>query len=122
MSFFKKHKYHAKRTEVDGISFPSKAEARRYSELAMLLRNKCILGFCRQVPFTLGCPENVYRVDFLVFYVGGAVEAEDVKGMETPAFKKNKRLWSAYGPCKLILRKASGANWDSEVINPKPKG
>ena len=117
MSYFKPHKYHAKRTAVDGVSFPSKAEARRYLELLLLLRGKCINGFCRQVPFMLGCPENIYRVDFLVFY-SDSVQAEDVKGMETPTFKKNKRLWAKYGPCSLKLLKASGTKWKTETITP----
>lgn len=32
----KPHKFRAVRTEVDGLSFPSRAEARRYSELRLL--------------------------------------------------------------------------------------
>ena len=31
------------------------------------------------------------------------VWAEDVKGVETPAFRKNKRLWKSYGPCPLRI-------------------
>lgn len=40
----KPHKYKAVRTKLDGYSFDSKAEARRYSELKLLERAKQIYG------------------------------------------------------------------------------
>ena len=102
---FGKHKYAAKRTVIDGLPFPSKAEAAYYDVLKLLLKNGEIKGFIRQPTFTLGCPENVYRPDFLVFNIDGGVFAVDVKGFETSKFKRDVKLWRAYGPCKLSIIK-----------------
>lgn len=113
------HKYHAVRTEVDGISFPSKAEAARYRELVMLAdprTSEPIRGFMRQPCFTLGCPENRYRPDFLVFNGDGTVHAEDIKGVELPAFRKNVKLWERYGPCKLVIMSRSGERWKRREV------
>lgn len=36
--YYKKSKYHAKKVEVNGITFDSKKEAKRYEELKLLER------------------------------------------------------------------------------------
>lgn len=69
----------------------------------------------------LGCPENVYIPDFFVVDIEGTPKYKyiDVKGVETPAFKKNKKLWKAYGPCPLDIVKKNGKAWKREVIEGK---
>lgn len=91
----KRSKYGAIKTQVDGITFDSKAEAEYYEHLKLLQRAGEILWFIRQPPFDL--PGGVkYRADFLVVYPG-RVAVVDVKGMETPMFKvKRKLLESVY--------------------------
>ncbi len=56
-------KYKAVRTEVDGIKFASKKEARRYGELLLLQRAGEISNLELQVPFLLTCNNNplLYR-------------------------------------------------------------
>ena len=49
----KKSKYGAKKTVIDGITFDSKKEARRYSELRMMEKAGTIANLQRQVKFTL---------------------------------------------------------------------
>ena len=101
------HKYNAQPTVYNGVRCASKAEAARAMELDALMYAYGEIRFWIGQPiFRLGCAENVYRPDFLV--IGGDnsdrnVWAEDVKGVETAAFKKNKRLWKAYGPCPLRI-------------------
>lgn len=86
-------KYRNVKTEVDGITFDSKAEARRYSELKLLRRADEIRWFSCQPSFLL--PGGIrYRPDFIV-YDGETIWVEDVKGMETQAFKLKRRLWDA---------------------------
>ena len=103
------HKYNATPTVYNGVRYASKAEAARAMELDLQITAGLIDFWIGQPIFRLGCAENVYRPDFLVVNygaVGGAhsaIWAEDVKGMETAAFKKNKRLWKAYGPCPLRI-------------------
>src|SRR5688572_4528080 len=48
------NKYHAKKTEIDGIVFDSQKEARRWGELALLRRAHEIKDLERQVKFELG--------------------------------------------------------------------
>lgn len=50
-------KYHAVRTTIDGITFASKAEARRYAELKMLEKAGEIKGLELQPRFRLMAPE-----------------------------------------------------------------
>jgi hypothetical protein len=86
-----RHKFNAVRTEVDGITFPSKAEARYYERLKARQMAGEVVGFLRQVPFHL--PGGVrYIVDFLEFHTDGSVHFIDLKGVETSEFKTKMRL------------------------------
>ena len=98
-------KYRAIRTELDGISFPSKAEARRYNELKLLQQVGRVQWFIRQPSFDVG-PKIRYIADFLVLWCDGTVTVEDVKGIETPVFKlKSKLLKQTYPKIDLQLIK-----------------
>lgn len=97
----KKHKYNAKRTEVDGIKFDSQAEANYYSELLILKRTGDVVDiklqprFLLQEPFVkngVKIPKVEYVADFLVTYGDGRQEVIDVKGYKTPVYKL-KRAW-----------------------------
>jgi len=89
----------------DGQRYDSKAEAGRAYVLDELVRALVIRYYVRQPKFLLGCVENVYRPDFHVIAKNGDTWVEDVKGMETPKFKRDKKLWAAYGPCPLHVVK-----------------
>ena len=85
-----KHKYKARPTELDGIKFASKLEARYYKRLKSRQIAGEVIFFLRQVPFHL--QGNVrYVVDFVEFLADGSVEFIDVKGMETDMFKLKKK-------------------------------
>ena len=99
-----RHKFGAVRTVKDGISFPSKAEARFYEELLMRQRIGDVLFFLRQVPFHL--PGGVrYVVDYQIFQSDGRVRFIDVKGFETPEFKNKKKLVEAIFPIEIEVVK-----------------
>ena len=89
-------KYRNIKTEVDGITFDSKAEANRYCELKMLQAAGKVDGFGIQPSFVLDGGVR-YRPDFIVC-AGGHVWAEDVKGIETQAFKLKRKLWGQRYP------------------------
>lgn len=93
----KKPKYNNIKTTVDGITFASKAEARRYSELILLQRAGEIKGFGIQPSFVLTGGVR-YIADFIVCDKNGNKWVEDVKGVETQAFKIKKKLWEACYP------------------------
>ena len=86
-----RHKFKAKRTEVDNIKFSSRKEAKRYNILKSLQNVGEVLFFLRQVPFHL--PGGVkYVCDFLIFWVNGEVTVEDVKGFKTESYKAKKKI------------------------------
>ena len=99
-----------------GRTYASKAE-RLYAEV---LWNHFQMGVIQvlieQPTLWLGVPENVYRPDFFVIQ-DGTPRFVDVKGVETPAFRKVKKLWSSYGQCDLHIIKRKGSKFHlAEVI------
>ena len=96
-------KYKNKRTEVDGILFDSKKEARRYVELAKMEAAGEIEELRLQVPFELIPKQErdgktieracVYRADFVYLdNATGEVVVEDVKGKRTPEYIIKRKL------------------------------
>ena len=93
-------KYHNQRTEVDGITFDSKREARFYQRLKEQRLGGLVLFWLRQVPFHL--PGGVkYLVDFEVFMADGAVRFIDVKGVRTKEYRLKKRLVESLYPVMI---------------------
>lgn len=93
-------KYHAKKTEIDGIEFDSAKEAKRYTKLRAMEENNEIQDLRLQVPFELlpsfECEGVKYRgmkyvADF-VYHRGGKVVVEDCKGFKTAEYKMKKKL------------------------------
>lgn len=95
-----KAKYGNKKTEVDGITFDSKAEARRYGQLKLLERAGAIQGLTLQPVFVLipsvtvqgrKRPAIKYKADFQ--YIEGEKRVvEDVKGVRTPVYNLKRHL------------------------------
>lgn len=102
-------KYSNVPTEVDGIRFDSKLEAKYYVELDLRRKAGDVLYFLRQVPFHL--PGGViYRVDFQIVspcHPGSVrVNYVDCKGWDTPAGKnKIKQVEALYGVKIELVRK-----------------
>jgi len=96
-----KHKYSAIPTEVGGIRFTSKKEAKRYQELLLMKAQGIVKdielqpSYLLQEGFERGGkkyrPIN-YRADFRVTYFDGTIEAEDVKGFRTKEFERTLKL------------------------------
>ena len=116
-------KYGNRKVTVDGISFDSVREARRYKELKLLLLAGEIIGLQMQVPFELvpaqfeetgevyskgprkGQPKQgkcieksiVYVADF-VYWQNGKRIVEDTKGVRTTEYIiKRKLMLHKYG-------------------------
>lgn len=107
----RRSKYGAVKTEIDGIVFASKAEARRYAELRLLEKAGRIKGLECQPKFPIYVarpgqtivradkPVCTYVADFR-YRLGptGILIIEDVKGMKTPVYRLKKKLVEAqYG-------------------------
>ena len=116
-------KYHSRKITVDGVTFDSKKEYRRWCELCLMQRAGAISGLERQVKFELipaqmrtvetgeiykrgpragepktkeVCLEKAcdYYADF-VYYKDGRRVVEDTKGVKTPDYiiKRKLMLW-----------------------------
>jgi len=100
-------KYGAVKTVVDGITFASKAEARRYGQLRVLQASGLIFGNLILQPVyriyvkPLGGDPIVvakYIGDFQYEAADGTKVVEDVKGFKTPVYRLKKKLVEAlYG-------------------------
>lgn len=99
-------KYGNRITEVDGIKFQSQREAKRYSELQLMLKAGLIADFQRQVPFLIRVDDVVvtrYIADFVYFDVkSGRKVVEDAKGYRTPVYRLKKRFVEAIYKIKII--------------------
>jgi hypothetical protein len=102
----RKHKYGAVPTEVDGIYFPSKLEAKRYAELKMSERAGAIAALELQPRFPIavnGIAICEMRADFRYRTVpADEVVIEDAKGMRTPVYRIKKKLVEALYGIKII--------------------
>jgi hypothetical protein len=101
------NKYRNKKWELDGKTFDSQREARRYQELRWLLRTGVITDLQMQVPFELIPSQRVggkvverpvkYVADF-VYTENGQTVVEDVKGLRTKEYIiKRKLMLYKYG-------------------------
>ncbi len=92
-------KYHNQKTTIDGITFDSKKEAKRYTVLRSLQEGGYIRGLELQVPFELvpkGNGERAvkYIADFTYYDVEKQVAiVEDVKGYKTDVYKLKRKLF-----------------------------
>lgn len=95
-------KYRNVKTVVDGITFDSIKESRRYGELKLLERSGRITGLEVQPSFRIvvnDCLICTYKADFRYTtdapHASGFVVVEDVKGMKTPVYRLKKKLMLA---------------------------
>lgn len=95
----KRSKYHNRKVMVDGIMFASHREAKRYGELALLVKDGRITNLTLQPRFP--CVVNdrlvcVYIADFRYFDKDrGVLVIEDVKGFRTDVYKLKAKLVEA---------------------------
>jgi hypothetical protein len=97
----RQHKYGAIRTEVDGISFPSKKEASRWSSLRLLERIGEIGNLKRQTRFALEVNGHLichYVCDFDYTDRSGNRVVEDSKGVKTDVYRiKHALMYAIHG-------------------------
>ncbi len=95
-------KYRNIKTVVDGITFDSAKEARRYGELKLLEKSGRISGLEIQPAFRIvvnDCLICTYKADFRYVtdtpHASGLVVIEDCKGFLTPVYRLKKKLMLA---------------------------
>ena len=89
---YKKAKYRANKTSVDGHTFDSLKEANYYNDLKLRLKCNDIKGFCLQPTFILA-PGLKYKADFIVFNNDGTYDVIDVKGFKTKEYIAKKKVF-----------------------------
>ena len=94
------HKYGARAAVVDGIRFPSIAEAKFYERSKERQAIGEIFYFTLWPVFVLPGGIRV-RFDQQIIYPNNGIDYYDVKGVITPQFKKNKRLVEHFWPIKI---------------------
>lgn len=93
-NFKKKSKYNASRVAIDGVTFHSKKEGRRYKELLILQKAGVISDLVLQpkFPFVMGNKKMfTYIADFMYKCQGKEV-IEDVKGVRTDVYRLKKKI------------------------------
>jgi hypothetical protein len=96
------NKYHAVKTEIDGIIFDSKKEAERYQELCLLQKANEVFCLCCHVRFPL--PGNIYyELDY--FYLDNKLipHYEEVKGYWNNSAKLKRKLFEDKYGIKLEI-------------------
>lgn len=106
-------KYKAIKTTIDGITFDSKKEARRYQELKLMEKAGVIDHLHLQPKFEI-LPKHkdiegntvravVYKADFHYFDLEQRIWiVEDVKGFKTPLYKLKKKLVEHKHKIKIV--------------------
>lgn len=94
-------KYGNKKTTHNGVTYDSRKEARRSSELSLLEKAGAIQNLQRQVRYELLPSQRIdgkvveravnYIADF-VYEQDGVTVVEDVKGYKTPEYRLKKKL------------------------------
>lgn len=94
------NKYRNIPTTIDGVTFASKKEARRYQELKLMQKANAITDLTLQPVFPIevnGQKICKYLADFQ-YRENGKLVVEDAKGVLTPAYRLKKKLVKAlYG-------------------------
>jgi len=104
-------KYSNKKTMIDGITFMSKKEANRYSELKLLLRAKQISNLVLQPSFELQESfkkngKTIRAINYIAdfqYEENGKIVVEDVKGVKTQVYLIKKKLFEHKYPYLTIL-------------------
>jgi hypothetical protein len=101
----RRSKYKNQRTEIDGFTFDSLKEAKRYCELKLLMRGGVISNLRLQVPYELIPAQKggirkelpmIYKADFV--YIENGIEIiEDAKGVLTDVYRIKRKLMKLIG-------------------------
>ena len=106
-----KFKYNNKKTVIDGHTFDSKREAKRYEKLKDLQERGKITGLQLQKKYVLqdkyvkngkGIRAIEYVVDFEYTDSEGNLVVEDCKGFRTPVYKLKKKMFEYRYPQTII--------------------
>lgn len=108
----KSHKYNAIPTELNGVKFASRKEARFAQQLDLLIKAGIVSHYDTQPSYELQPSYKQgdktirsirYVADFKVFYADGRVEIIDCKGVKTPVYLIKKKMFEYKYPGLRII-------------------
>lgn len=110
LSKTKRAKYGAKKTELDGVAYDSKAEANYAAMLKLRERAGEVAGVQIQRPFPIlinGLSVGVYKADFCFIdhKEDGRLRIIDVKGFDTPLSRFKRKCVEAFYGVKVEVVK-----------------
>ena len=98
---YPRHKFNAKRTEHNGVSYASKKEAGYAAELDLRVKAGEVLFYLTQIPFRL--PGRIKSVcDFLEFRSDGTAVFVDTKGYKTREYITKKKMVEELYPITIV--------------------
>lgn len=106
---YRQNKYGNKKTIIDGVTFDSKKEANRYSELKLLEKAGEIQDLRLQEEFELVPKQSderkvVYKADFTYFDKAKNIQVvEDTKGFKTREYILKRKLFKLKYPNILFV-------------------
>ena len=111
----KENKYHNRKITIDNITFDSKLEAKRYTELKLLEKQGLIKNLILQPSYELipsfkknnkTFRKTCYNADFSYYDVNlDKTIVEDTKGFKTDVYKIKKKLFEYHYPDFSIKEK-----------------
>jgi len=96
-------------------TYDSRAEMLYAKHLDALIETANLTDFCEQPQVMLG-EDTRWRLDFFVVGIGREMYYVDVKGRETPDFRRKKKLWQKYGRLPLHIVKLKGKRFETVEI------
>lgn len=118
--FPKPNKYRAKRTEYDGMHFPSKFEASVWAHQKLREKAGEVCDLIRYASVRLSEADISYKPDGRGKYSGGREFWWEAKGVETERWRVVKKLWAVYGPGPLeVYKKNNRGIYLAETIIPR---
>jgi hypothetical protein len=108
----KESKYHAQKTEIDGITFDSKKESKDWRQLCMLEASGGISNLRRQVQFELqpkftnNKGEHIRAINYVADFVyekDGKTYVQDSKGMKTDVYKIKRKMFEYKYPQYIFI-------------------
>jgi hypothetical protein len=98
----RRRKYNNVKTEIDGITFDSKKEAARYSELRLLEIGNAIRDLeCQpKIPLMVNGTQIGHYIGDFKYFENGEWIIEDVKSKATitPTYRLKKKILATYQP------------------------
>lgn len=110
VTYFKRNKYNAVKTEYRGGMFDSKKEALHAQTLDLLKHahapQQRVVKYERQVKIPLAINGKLicnYYVDFIVTFQDGHVEYQEIKGFATNTWLLKEKLFRAIYPERTLI-------------------